>query len=117
MSTPPTSHPKDYTVGVGAACGLGPPLPRWTCETSLGSSSVRSGVGVVNRQEKSSWPDLLTSGDGPSWVEVPTLCGWGPGAVVPGLGQAGGWSRAFMGRCDGGHWVRGVLRLLDRWVT
>lgn len=50
-------------------------------------------------------------------MKVPTLCGWGPRAVVPGLGQAGGCSRVFMGRCDGGQRVRGVLRLLDPWVT
>lgn len=50
-------------------------------------------------------------------VKVPTLCGWGPRAVVPGLGQAGGCSRVLMGRCDGGQRVRGVLRLLDPWVT
>lgn len=105
------------TSPVPSACGLGRLLPCWTCEKPPGASPVRTGVGVVNRLEEGSWHALLISQEGPSWVKVPTLCRWGPRAVVPELGQAGGWNRAFMGRCDGGQQVRGVLRLLDPRVT
>ena len=74
------------TSPVPSACGLGRLLPCWTCEKPPGASPVRTGVGVVNRLEEGSWHALLISQEGPSWVKVPTLCRWGPRAVVPELG-------------------------------